>query len=658
MNNMKRNAQTNVFEFIGNEASANKKIKHIDLPSSKDSNFIDNKKAEDINSKIITNNFIRNLQNLANIEDIEAGVVKYYLKKNQISNIKSELIKDIIQKDSDHTILYFLQRLDCSICLSDIEKIFELLIPLEDKRVNGAVYTPVFIVDYIIENTIDGNGTVCDCSCGSGAFILGALKRLKTITNKNVIDLIENNIFGVDILDYAIRRTKIMLSLVSIYYGEDTKKINFNLKVADTLKADWNILFPKIFDEKKGFDFIVGNPPYVRIQDLEVGLREILSNKWKTIGSGNFNIYFAFFELGMSILNKNGKMGYITPNNYFTSLSGIELRNYLNENQQVTKITDFNHLKLFKHASTYTCITFMDKNYSKNYFEYCYVEGDKDLQFLNNLNFSLYYYEWLDNKKWRLMTEQDYHNIKIIESIGTPLGELCPIKVGIATLKDAIYFVEDHNENYCIANYDEESFKIERGITRKVVKISSINAQEEIYSDKRRIIFPYIKKNGRYEIMQENHLIKKYPRTHEYLLKAKSDLEKRDKGKKTYPSWYAWGRSQAMNYNGIRLYTRTFSKKPDFMLDEQEDNLFCNGYALFCKKNMKSIQKILNSKLMDYYAKKTSYEIGGNFQCYQKNFIEKFTIPHFSDTDWKHIEHEENKDELDVWLFTKYGLDV
>lgn len=651
----------NLIEFFEREENLSKEIITIGLPDFKVNKLvgdkIDNNSKTDIN-KFITNNFISDLLKLARIEDIEAGIVKYYLKKNQIKDIKSELIKDIINKDSDNKIFNFLQRLNRSICLSDIEKIFELLIPAEDKRINGAVYTPFFIVDYIVENTIDRDGTVCDCSCGSGAFLLGVLKRLKTITNKNCIEIIENNLFGVDILDYAIRRTKIMLSLISIYYGEDKEKINFNLIVADSLEADWKALFPKIFIEKQGFDFVVGNPPYVRIQDLGVGLREKLSNKWKSIGSGNFNLYFAFFELGINILNKNGKLGYITPNNYFTSLAGIELRNYLSINKQITRILNFNHLKLFENASTYTCITLMKKDYSKDYFEYYYIEDEREFSDMNNLKFSPYYYEWLNNKKWRLMIEKDYHNIKIIESIGIPLDKLCPIKVGIATLKDMIYFVRDFNKDYCMAEFKGKEFLIEKNITRKLIKISSIKNQDEIYSDKRRIIFPYIKKNGKYEIMPEDYLKQNFPKTYEYLLTTKHELEKRDKGKKSYPTWYAWGRTQAMNYKGNRLYTRTFSDKPDFMLDEQEDNLFCNGYALFCKKNIKAIQKILNSKLMDYYTKKTSYEIEGNYQCYQKNFIEKFNIPYFSESDWEYIEREENKDKLDMWLINHYHLDL
>ena len=199
-------------------------------------------------------------------------------------------------------------------------------------------------------------------------------------------------------------------------------------------------------------------------------------------------------------------------------------------------------------------------------------------------------------------------------------------------------------------------YLIEKSITRKVVKISSINKESEIENDNRRIIFPYKKQSDKFIVFSEEELKNNYPNCYSYLLDTKKELETRDKGKKNYPIWFSWGRTQGMNYSGKRLYTRTFYHKPDFMLDETEDSFFCNGYAVFCKNRLKAIQKLLNSELMKYYVKMTSVEIEGNYQCYQKNFIEKFTILDFSEDDWKYIETEDNIDKLNKWLFEKYQI--
>lgn len=604
--------------------------------------------------KNIPKKIILELLELGKIENIEAGIVKHFLEGYKIKT-NNKFISNLIQSSETDIIIWFLKKNEVILGIEDIEKIFELLVPPEDKELNGAVYTPNFIVNYIVDNIVDKLGTICDCSCGSGSFLLGAVKRLKKISNKPIIELIENYIYGVDILDYSIRRTKIILSLYAICHNEDKEDIKFNLEVADALESDWVKLFPYIFFKYRGFDYVIGNPPYVRIQDLPQKLRQSLTKSWGTIKIGSYNLYFAFFELGIRILNSTGKLGYITPNNYFTSLSGIELREFFGKQKQITRILNFNHLRLFENAQTYTCITLMQKNYDKEYFEYYYLEDKKEIENgLNQIQFSKYYYKWLNNKKWRLMTEKDYENVKKIENIGTHLGKLCHIRVGIATLKDTIYFVWDCDKLYCNAEFKGKNYLIEKDITRKIIKISSINNEKEVFYNKRRILFPYVKENGKYKIMPEQYLKNNYPLCYKYLLDAKEELSKRDKGKSVYPFWFAWGRTQGMDYRGKRLYTRTFYDRPDFMLDE--DNLFCNGYAVFCRKHIREIQKILNSRVMEYYIKKTSVEIEGNYQCYQKNFIEKFGIPELKDEDWRYLENEADKNKIDNWLIKKYDL--
>lgn len=605
-------------------------------------------------NKPITKNLVAELLKLGPIEDVEAGVVKYFLQINDIRTLKSKLISELLEKDKNGKVLDYLSSTGLCLDLYDLQKFFELLIPEPDKELNGAVYTPSFIVDYIVNNTINRVGKVCDCSCGSGAFLFGALKKLRQITRLNSVKIIEKYLYGVDITDYGVRRTKILLSLFTIQENEDVPEIKFNLFSGNSLELEWKNQFQEVF-EQGGFDFVVGNPPYVRIQDLGPNAKRKLMGNWKSVSDGNYNLYFAFFELGSNILNSKGILGYITPNNYFTSLSGVGLRKYLSEKRQITRVLNFNHLKLFENAQTYTCITILEKNNTKNYFEYYYVDNSSELDKLYDLKFSRYHYDWLDNKKWRLMPEADFANIKKIEKIGRPLGKFCDIRVGIATLKDTVYFTYEQDNNFCLTEFKGKEYPIERGITRKIVKISSVDNEKEIERDKRRIIFPYIKQNGRYKVMTEEYLKENFPDTYKYLLDAKSELMKRDKGKKTYPTWYAWGRTQGMDFSGKRLYTRTFYHRPDFMGDE-ENNLFCNGYAVFCKKNMRAVQKILNSKIMEYYVKKTSVEIEGNYQCYQKNFIEKFGIYDFTKEEWAYLDKVNDMHTINEFLIKKYEV--
>lgn len=605
------------------------------------------------------------------IHEIESALIKAYLQSHNIKVEKNKLILDCIKKDN-HDILVkrFLEIIKPN-NLKSIERIFELLIEPEDRQVNGAFYTPEYIVRYIVNNIVHGDIKVCDPSCGSGAFLIEAIEKIHKDTKKSIISIIENNIYGSDILDYAIQRTKLLLSLLALSHGEDKEEIKFNLVCQDSLTADWTKEFPKIFKSgdwkdvfgmsENGFDAIIGNPPYVRIQDFGKATKKMIIERWEKIAKGNFNLHFPFFVLGVKLLKKNGKLGYITPNNYFTSLAAEPLREYLQTNKLLSRILDFDCLQVFEDVTTYTCITFIEKS-RKEHFEYQIIEEQDKLGNFDNLKFSRVNIDTLNAKKWRLLNEDDQENIKKIESIGRPLKEIVNIHVGIATLKDKLYFIDASKEKngHYIKEINEKKFLIEKEITRPIRKISFIENEEDMRKDKLRIISPYIIKNGKAEIIPESEFKKRCPRCYEYFIAIKEELATRDKGKKHYPEWYAYGRGQGLNRFGRKLLTRTFSNKPRFMLDEKEDSLFCNGYAIFQKAgglDLKILQKILNSVIMDYFARKTSVDLEGGYQCYQKNFIESFNIPQLTEQDLKFLSNEENKNKINDFLIKKYELD-
>lgn len=415
---------------------------------------------------------------------------------------------------------------------------------------------------------------------------------------------------------------------------------------------------------------MIGNPPYVKFQDLNKNLREKLYKDWRTLKTGNYNLYFAFFELGIAIMKTDGVLGYITPNNYFTSLAGVPLREYLETNRLIEKIIDFNHLKLFE-AQTYTCITFLKKN-NGDFFYYERVDNYEALSHLKELHYSKINFVDLNNKKWRLLRDSDQENIKKIEGIGKKLGDIVDIRVGIATCKDSVYFIDGLGlaGNYYSKLYRGKNYKIEKEITQPIAKISDFRVQTDLEKNNRRIIFPYRKNNGKVEIIKENELKNTYPCCYEYFLAAKTELSTRDKGGVKYPEWYAYARTQGLNFLGKKLLTPTFSSEPRFLLEKDENTLFCNGYAIYSidesnlfskieqQLNLDSLRKILNSSVMDYYIKRTSVSIEGGYPCYQKNFIELLGIPIFTADELNFLNQEEDRKRIDNFLIKKYDIKI
>jgi hypothetical protein len=207
-----------------------------------------------------------------------------------------------------------------------------------------------------------------------------------------------------------------------------------------------------------------------------------------------------------------------------------------------------------------------------------------------------------------------------------------------------------------------------------VYKISDFKTQSDILQNARRIIFPY-KVNGSASIIDEDIFQVKYPYCYEYLLSVKDELLARDKGKVKYNPFYAWGRTQGLTRWGKKILNPTFSQHPRFLVVEDEEALFTNGYGIFFKesshndslfgthslssiKNIDVVQKVLNSDIMHYYISRTSVAIEGGYPCYQKNFIEKFTIPELSHREVSELRSLSDRIGINMFLADKYQINL
>lgn len=258
-----------------------------------------------INLKPLTDNF--------SVYEIEVILVNLFMQKNNLST-KNNFLKEFVKKNDNellNKINDFLILKNIKLDLLILQKIFELLLERDEKKNSGTFYTPFFIVDYIVDNVIKKECKVVDPSCGCGAFLIGALEKIKKISNKNLIDIIENNLFGVDISKTAIRRTKIMLLLYALLYGEDKPSVKFNLVARDSILLNWKEHFSNVFSEG-GFDVVIGNPPYAKLNSDYNRLN--LSEKYKAVGQNSSpNLYILFLELMLKISKTNGSGGIIVP---------------------------------------------------------------------------------------------------------------------------------------------------------------------------------------------------------------------------------------------------------------------------------------------------------------------------------------------------------
>ena len=581
--------------------------------------------------------------------DIENGVMLYSLTSygcdaTHYNNKNAKIIANKLKQNRFPT------------DLENIIEFFESLLEEENKDENGIVFTPQYIAEYITAAAISQNDSIlntalfADPGCGCGIFLIAAAEALLPVTNKSIDSIIEDNIFGIDIDEDNVRRCKLVLQLLSAKHGGKYEEIRPNILCGDSLKTNWAAAFGV-----NAFDYIIGNPPYVNPHDMNKETVSFLKNTYATTQNGVFNIFYAFIEKGIEQLKPDGLLSFIVPNNFLTIKSALELREYLQTNAFIKRILDFGDNMVFRPVRTYNCIIQLSREKHAS-FEYCVLSKTTDIESaLSAASFSSMMIDDLDKNGWKLVDEKTRRNLRRIENQLIPIKSF--IRTGIATLKDGVYLVEKDECGYYKV-FDGKRLYIESGLVKPIYKVPELKLRNCIDDAKRFIIFPYVKSSAGYTLIDEATFAESYPHTYACLSMQREELDARDKGKGVAQGWYAYGRTQGLNKYGRKILFPTFANAPKFLLVDDEDALFCNGYAVFenDRYDLDILVKILNSRLMDYYVSNTSYSIEGGYYCYQKKYVERFSLPWFTEDDLAFI-RSSSKSDLDDYLWNLYELE-
>jgi adenine-specific DNA-methyltransferase len=596
--------------------------------------------------------------------EVDRLIISAFLNINNISVKKNEFLKSYIISNDNSSEFSKLQKF-ITIINSEIPQfkyeelieLFEFVISPADRIVNGAIYTPLKIRNYIVDSTFQKKREflstlkVADISCGCGGFLFSSAKYIKERSNRSYAEIFKNQIFGLDIQSYSVTRTKLLLSVLALSEGEDKNEFHFNLFEGDALCFNWDNKINRFH----GFDIVVGNPPYVCARNLNEDIKEQLK-KWDVCKSGNTDLYIPFFQIGIESLNTSGILGYITMNSFFKSLNGRALRSYFQNKSLDFKIIDFGTYQIFKSKNTYTCICFIE-NTSKDCIKYYRCKNGLIPKLERDFNKILY--NSLDSiKGWNL---HDNEIISKIESTGVALGDLYKTRHGIATLKNEIFIfnpVKEDKDYYYLQN--GSLFPIEKGICKDIINSNKLSRETSIKNLKEKVIFPY-ENIEKAKLIDEKTLRSKFPKAYNYLQQKKTYLADRDKGKGDYENWYAFGRTQSLEKVKNKLFFPKISDRtPSYIINSDENLLFYNGQAIIghSKEEMILIKKVMESRLFWYYIESTSKPYMSNYFSLNGNYIRNFGIFNFSESDKKYLISEENKDKIDAFIEKLYGVKI
>lgn len=404
----------------------------------------------------------------------------------------------------------------------------------------GQVFTPDYVVDLILDDIGYTHNHIIDKkimepSFGKGVFLLHILRRLIiecelfNFSKEETIKQIENNVYGIEIDEACFNETVERIN--DFLSGFGLQDVKLNLYLQDAL--EW--------DKFDFFDYLSGNPPFLRLHNL--GKKNRTAIKDFEFSKGMTDMYIAFFEIGLKMLNNNGKLGYITPNSYLTNTSQRSFRKYLLEKNLLQTIENYGNWKVFDNFDTYTCVTILNKNKDNTSFNYSSIEGveRKYITTYDNDYFKTGN-EWTGDA-WVLTSQDNIDFLKSIKARTKKISDYGTIQYGFATNKDDVYISKN------IQDTDKETIKIFNGyeveteLLKKIVKISKYHGTGNYW-----ILFPYKvnERDGTTNVIEEEEMKIKYPLAYKYFLSHREELQRRDMDDNA-KMWYQFARSQGLN---------------------------------------------------------------------------------------------------------------
>lgn len=544
---------------------------------------------------------------------------------------------------------------------------------------------------------------IIDISCGSGSFLLGAYEYLLNyhlewylkddaknhpnsvyegvggqwhLTLQEKQRILRNGVYGVDIDVRAVEVTRFSL-LLKVLEGESRETIDnqldppgmralpnltsnvrcgnsltdekyseyddealTNLELFESINPlDWSKVFPSII-QSGGFDAIIGNPPYIRIQKMvkyspeEIEYYQSPISPYTCAKGNNFDKYFLFIERGLSLLKSSGRLGFIVPHKFFTIKAGKALRELITSGGHLAEIVHFGVQQVFGNkSSTYTCLLFLVKQGLPAFS----VEHVTDLDsWRRGSQGAILTYESknFDDREWVFVShgaQQLFERLRAENP--TVLKDVANVFVGMQTSADKIYIIHPKEQTDTLVVFDDlngDTHAVEKAILRPCLHDVSLEPFGTPVSNAY-MLFPYRIQGGKAVVYSQEEMASKFPQCWIYLSAHKEALKERSISGGTPNIWYRYGRSQSLTkFDGSpKLVWPVLSLEPRYTYDEQGICVTGGGngpyYALRPHDDtilsIYYLQAVLSHPVIEAMVRARSSKFRGGYGSHGKQFI-------------------------------------
>lgn len=542
----------------------------------------------------------------------------------------------------------------------------------------GQFYTPDFIVEYILDNTIEKEDIVknpfvkiLDPTCGSGNFLVMAYDILKKKFEDNLNTLSikyekeeyiikkKNKSIKVNGKEYWKKENIHYHILKNCIYGADIDKFGVQLTIVNLLLKDtnnftdeiniincdslvkWENQIDKEINYKfwsNRYDYIIGNPPYVGHKQMNMDYKKWLLKEYKDVFKDKSDLSYCFFKRIVDVLKEDGTASIITTRYFMESPTGKNLRRYLKNNSKIIEVMDFYGYEIFKGVGVASAIfTFENNKFIDNDIKVYKLKNKSILNqetnirnMLSNDIFEGFILNQghLKDDRWILISDKKYNIYKNIEqNCNLRLNDIVTSFQGIITGCDKAFVLKSE---------DIVKNSIESDLLKKWIKNKNINKYFVNETDLM-IIYSNLINNK-----------EEYKNSLKHISKFKNKLENRRECKNGIRNWYElqWGR-EANLFQKPKIIYPYKSESNKFAIDNGEYFYSADIYSFFIKNEFSEIFSleylvaILNSKIYEFYFKIFAKKMGERIYDYYPNSVMDMKI--LKDSNYKTIEDKGKK---------------
>ena len=411
---------------------------------------------------------------------------------------------------------------------------------------------------------------------------------------------------------------------------------------------EWRFEFPEVLDSKGdflGFDTVIGNPPYMRVQEIQKTQPKEKLHYEVTFQNAKaaYDLANLFFELAVNIASNKAHNSFIFPHKFLNSAASSDFRNYLMEGKFIDKIAHFGANMIFEDADTYTCVAEFSPEENEGFaFQRFAFKSDFQLLMLDKERYAWLTYsmlkkssEYYGSNQWIAFDsvigfsvfEKIYTNSNKLESL------LSGIYQGLATSNDKLYILEKQDNGEFTVPLTGKSYKLEPNLFKPFLMGKMVQRYSSL-STKKHVFFPYQIKDGEASITALEEIKAKFPLTYRYLQDHEKQFKARESGKAgKMKHWHAYIYPKNLNrFEQPKLSSMEIcSKHPNVILNNTGLYHPTTAYSWVKNENTKEsyeyLLAIANSKVLWWFLKITGDTLQGDARRMKTNYLNPFPIP-------------------------------